>query len=689
MRPTLWGLAAIIVIGAIIVPIAPLFISAEDVRNKLFAELEAATGYRLRVSGPIHISVFPSLDLVAEDVGVAQSVGPDGIEIATAKTLRFGLALSELLSGKVRVTEIALIEPVIAIPERAPAEAVASGEPGSGGTSVATALQSLSLDKLVVKNGTVTLPGAPGKRITAVMLEASLPAFGAPLSVSFKAVLDRKPVQLAGSIGNFGPFLDGAAAPVSFDFEAPAYFTQKLALAGTATYTGEAFALDGFTAKSGDSTFGGSVSADLSGNVPRIDASLNSERLDLNALLPAGGGANAPATASGASAGWSDAKIDFSVLNTVNAKLALSVRQLIYDRIKAGPVGIKATIASGKLDAELPGLKLYNGDGAGALSVDASGKTPVQTFRFSLANLDTYPFLEAAADFQSIEGRGTIAVELTASGSSQRAIISALSGTARLEFADGAIRGINVARMVRSLTSGTLSGWQSAKAEKTDFAALGASFKIAKGRAQSDDLHLTGPLVRMTGKGSVDLPTRMLDLRVDPQVVASLEGQGGKNDLQGLGVPVVIAGPWARPAIYPDIAGILNDPVAAYERLRKLGGGVAALPDAEALTDKLGGTGGVAGMIKKKTGVSIEELIKVDQPRQGAISGLEQLIKNQQAAAPASAQPDAEQVPEPDADDAGKQKAKKRVKPQAHIPTDPNAGPEATAMQLMRNLLGN
>lgn len=42
-------LVAIVVIGAIIVFVAPLLISAEDVRNKLFAEIEAATGYRLRV----------------------------------------------------------------------------------------------------------------------------------------------------------------------------------------------------------------------------------------------------------------------------------------------------------------------------------------------------------------------------------------------------------------------------------------------------------------------------------------------------------------------------------------------------------------------------------------------------------------------------------------------------------------
>ena len=73
MRITLFGLAAIAIIGAIAVFVGPLFISTDDVRNTLFAQVESATGYRLRVSGPVQISVFPSLDLVAEDVGIAVS----------------------------------------------------------------------------------------------------------------------------------------------------------------------------------------------------------------------------------------------------------------------------------------------------------------------------------------------------------------------------------------------------------------------------------------------------------------------------------------------------------------------------------------------------------------------------------------------------------------------------------------
>jgi AsmA protein len=210
-----------------------------------------------------------------------------------------------------------------------------------------------------------------------------------------------------------------------------------------------------------------------------------------------------------------------------------------------------------------------------------------------LEGFDAYPFLQDAANFHSIEGKGTIALDLSATGASQSAIVSALGGNAKLEFVDGAIRGVNIAKMLRNLSTGIVEGWQGGDAEKTDFASLGGSFKVAQGKATTDDLHFVGPLVRMTGAGTVDLPVKQLKFRVDPRFVASLEGQGGKQDPAGLGVPVMISGPWDRPKIYPDIKGILENPTAAYEQLRQLGNGVVKLPG----MDKLDKTGALSSVI--------------------------------------------------------------------------------------------
>jgi len=715
VRITLFGLAAIAIIGAIIVFVGPLFISTDDLRNSLFAQIESTTGYRLRVSGPVQISLFPSLDLVAGDVGIAKSDAAATSEMATAKTLRFGLQLSALIGGKVKMTEVTLIDPVIAVPQTQPAGKGAedAAPPQADPGSAAASLRSLSLDKLLIKNGTLILPGsadAPGKRIEALDLEASMPAPDATLAFDGSASLDGRKIQVVGSIGGLAQLLDGQAVPVSFDIAAPAYLEQKAALTGLASYKDGGFVVSQFTARAGDKSLAGSASykgslltlhpltlnasgnslagsvvADLSGAIPAINAAFTGQTLNLDALLSQPGGAAPSASGNvggGGETGWSDARIDFSALKAVTAKLKLSAAQLVYNNIKIGNATLQATFSGGKLSASLPSFQLYGGAGAAALDVDASGKIAAQRIRLTLANFDAYPFLKDSAGFENLEGTGAIALDVAGNGASQRDIVAALSGSGKFEFSNGAIRGINIAKTMRGLTTGILSGWQENAAEKTDFATLGASFKIAKGQAQTADLRLAGPLVRMTGAGTVDLPGKTLKFRVDPQLVASLQGQGGKTDLQGLGVPIMIAGPWAKPSIYPDIEGILQDPAAAYEQLNRLGGGLVSLPGAGAT----GSVAAIGGLIKNGK-------VGTDALQQGALGGIGALLGGQEqpstdeAEAPAP-QPVAKAKPKPKpVSDAAPSETKTSKKRQAAAV--PTAAPQEAANQLLQNFLGN
>ena len=83
-------------------------------------------------------------------------------------------------------------------------------------------------------------------------------------------------------------------------------------------------------------------------------------------------------------------------------------------------------------------------------------------------------------------------------------------------FQDGKILGLNVAQMIRNLTTSTLSGWQQGQELSTDLSQLSASFKLDKGQAVTTDLNLIGPLVKMSGVGTVDLNTRQIGFRVEP-----------------------------------------------------------------------------------------------------------------------------------------------------------------------------
>ncbi|HML93327.1 AsmA family protein [Methyloceanibacter sp.] len=757
-------LTGIVVIIAALVLAVPMFISTDDLRNELFARVEQMTGYRLRVSGPLDITVFPSIALVAEDVGIAQPTASGDAEFAKAKKVRFDLKLAGLLQGNYRVREVTLVDPVVAIPQtmmgaapQAPAPQMAppagqqgaapqamppaapAGGSGSGMAQFAEQLKSISLDKLVIKNGTVTLPssgGKPGTRIEKLDLTASLPGYNEPLTLDTSAVVDGKTMKLGAVIGNFGPFLGGASVPVRLNAHLPGTLDDPVQLSGAASFKNEVFTLSQFSAKSGNKTLSGTavyrdgtatlsqltgtmghdtfagnvvykdnivtvnplranvrgtvlagqLQANLANKVPYVVAAIGAKTLDINALT--GGGKSSGGKSSGAkpgsgggakkgggaaSTGWSNEKIDLSVLKAVNGKLNLRAEQLIYDQVKIKPITLQATLNGGKLNATLSKFGLYQGTGNASLAVDASRKTPAHHVKLNVTNFDGRTLLKDVAAMERIDGKGTLVVDLNASGASQRAMVGSLGGTASVEFKNGAIRGMNVAKMIRSLGQGALNGWQGGAQEKTDFASLGATFKIAKGQATTDDLHLLGPLVRVTGSGTVNLPQKTLKLRVDPQLVASLEGQGGQQDVSGLGVPVMIVGPWAKPKIYPDIKGILENPAEAIARYKQFGKDLKKLPG-------LGGTAGtLEGVVKDG---------KIDKGK--LIEGIGGLLGGTQAAPTPNAAPQPKAAPAPNAATQNTQQPKKQTQTQTQQQTNnkkKKVKPEDIGKQLLNNWL--
>jgi len=319
---------------------------------------------------------------------------------------------------------------------------------------------------------------------------------------------------------------------------------------------------------------------------PSLTAVLALQTLALDPYLSSktAGKAGSPGNTSGGNggSGWSTAPIDFGGLKAIDADLTLTTDAITYDQLQIGKSALGIKISGGVLDAELSELSLYDGAGRGALRLDGAASRPAVAAEFSLQGMQAYPFLKDAANFEWLEGLTNVQLDVTSAGGSEAELVSGLNGSARFEFADGAIRGLNIPRMMRGLTLETLLGWNENPAEKTDFSSLAGTFEIANGVARNDDLSLVGPLVRMRGGGTTDLPQQSLDWKLEPEIVASLEGQaptprakGTDKEMAGLGVPVIVSGTWAEPKIYPDIAGILENPQAAFEKLKSMSGGLA------------------------------------------------------------------------------------------------------------------
>ncbi len=271
---------------------------------------------------------------------------------------------------------------------------------------------------------------------------------------------------------------------------------------------------------------------------------------------------------------WSNASFGVIGLNYVDAQIRVSAAELNIGEGHFAPVEIDATLNAGVLKCGITNLGAYGGQASGELDIDVSGANPAYALRSDLVGVRALPLLRSAAGFDKLDGKLQAKIAVRSTGASQRAIMSNLNGTVFAVFQDGAIRGLNVAQMIRSLTSNTLSGWQENREQTTDLSQLSASFRIEQGQATSSDLNLVGPLVKMTGTGTVDLGRQSLAFRVEPKLVMTTEGQGRAADPVGFGIPVVIDGPWAEPRIYPDMAGMLDNPDAAYAKLKDMGKGL-------------------------------------------------------------------------------------------------------------------
>lgn len=322
----------------------------------------------------------------------------------------------------------------------------------------------------------------------------------------------------------------------------------------------------------------GKLALQTGGKRPLVKGDLSVDRIDANIYLDGTEEPAKPATAtsaSGAKSGgddsWSNDPIDLSGLKAVDADLSLSTGELLVRNIRIDGSALELKIDSGVMTIDLGKLALYNGAGSGMLTLDGSDRVPQLAASFSIAGVSAEPLLADAAGFKRLEGLSAMSLSINTTGRSQNEMVSALNGTGEVKFTNGAIKGVNVAQLARTVFTGAATGWQSGGAQDTDFSELGGTFVITKGTLKNDDFKMLSPLIRVTGAGVVDLPHKKLDYRVEPKLAATLEGQGG-GEAKGIEVPIVIDGPWARPRFRPDLASMIKNKDQTIETLKSLKG---------------------------------------------------------------------------------------------------------------------
>ncbi|MBR0955073.1 AsmA family protein [Bradyrhizobium canariense] len=586
MRAVKFAGAAVAAVVIVIALLLVVGIPSGFLTSTIASRVESATGYRLSIDGTTRISLWPTLNVTLNDLTLADPKDRSGITRLTIDSVQADMSLSSVWSGRPKISELVVTHPVLYQP------LLRERLPNAGGTAKPIALDTdgAAIDRIKVTDGEVAFARVRDRvesRISTINADAIV-GRDRKINITGTARVGEHPTKFDIKATTPAPPADRPTIPVDFAIDMPDVLKSRLAGRAEMRLSGDVVMINGVNGTLGDGAFNGWASVDIASK-PLVKVDLDFQRL----IIPL---AKSPEGASGQP--WSDAPIDVSGLNYVDAQIRISAHEAVIGDARLAPLAVDAKLAGGVLKAGSANLGAYGGQVSGEVILDATSGAPSFAMHSDLAGVRALPLLQGLAEFDRIDGKLQAKLALRSAGTSQRALMANMQGTAFVNFQDGAIRGINVAQMIRSLTSGTLSGWQenrdSSREQSTDLSQLSASFRIDKGQAVTTDLNLTGPLVRVTGAGTIALDTKMMGFRVEPKLVMTTEGQGRASEPVGFGIPVMIQGTWSQPRIYPDMAGMLDNPDAAYAKLREMGKGLFGA-DGAGLGNILGSLGSNLG----------------------------------------------------------------------------------------------
>jgi AsmA protein len=315
---------------------------------------------------------------------------------------------------------------------------------------------------------------------------------------------------------------------------------------------------------------------------------LNVDRYFPPEKAPAPGAAETPKPAPAA-----PTPIDLSALKGLDANGRLQVGALQARGLKLANIKAELRAAGGRVEVAPHSAALYGGSVAGAIALQADGNRV--SVKENLANINIGPLLRDFAQLDRLEGHGNISLDVATTGTTVDAMKKALAGNARVALRDGAIKGIDVPGALRKAKAalGREETQAASQTEKTDFSEFSASFTIKNGVAHNEDLDVKAPLVRVTGKGDIDIGNARVDYVTKAAVVGTTKGQGGAElaELGNLSVPVHLSGPFDNLAYKVDYR-------AAAADLAKSRAGEKLKEQREKLEQRLGEK--LEGLIKQR-----------------------------------------------------------------------------------------
>lgn len=596
-------LAAVALAGAILV------LPGDKLARLAADQIRAQTGRELSFTGDVRLTFWPVLGVETGPVVLGNAPWAGDQPMLTASRLAIGVSAPALLAGDVRITGIVAEDPLLRLETAGgkvnwaftPSRSQAS-QPGAATSGPQPRL--ITLDRLDLKNARLVLIEDAQTRFdfANVDITASWPAPDAPLNLQARLALGPEVIGVDLTLPDLPAFSSGRVAAMQMQLTAP---DTRIAFDGHAALSGDmagkaslstsnsarmlaAFGQPGTTLPRGlgqkadvsaqiTYTANGQLALrelamDLDGNrltgaadvtvadPPQVTARLAAGALDLTGLSASGAGAGTTA----ASAGWSTAPIDASALALVNGSARLAAQSIALPGLTLGASDLTLSLDQSRAVLAMQPVSLFSGQLTGQLVANnRNGLSVAGDLRAE--GVEMQQALATLAGVQRLSGPASGNLKFLAVGNNEDALMRSLSGEGGIQMGRGVIAGIDLDRLMGQGAGG---------GGTTVFNSLSASYRIDKGDLFNGDLLMLLDNFKANGEGRIGIGAREIDYLFTPVALRANAGQG-------LAVPVRIVGPWASPAIRPDLTQVIEkatgldagqiEDKAKEEVLRKLG----------------------------------------------------------------------------------------------------------------------
>ncbi len=576
------AVAALVTVVAI-----ALLLDRDAVRAAVDAQVRAATGMELTVSGPIRVSLLPTPTVTFRDVKLGETDKPAlSVDELTANLRMLPLALQQF-----EIADLILSNPRIII--RRDADGLSNWEPlieRLEGQLKAGPGKAVSFSEVRIRNGVLTYRDDVrriSETVTAIEVSLAWPSISSSFAATGEFNWRSERIDGSVSIANFAAALSGersglrarlSSAPVKLAFDGTVENRANLALEGNLTVDSASlretlrwaghdlpagagfgrFSLKARANATETSITLANVNVELDGNVAEgvmsygsdgrqtLQGTLAAEALDVTPYI------STIRMMAGGSRDWNRQPFDLRGLSGSDLDLRLSARRMAVGKTRIGRTALGLNVRNGALMLSVGEAQVFGGVAKGSFSVARSDAKADVRAQFQLTDVELEACLGELFGMRRIAGRGTLGVTLEAAGTNPFGLAQSLDGRATLTSQNGALTGFNVEQLLRRLERRPLSGAGDFRSGRTPFDKLNVALRLNDGIATTEDVRLDGPTVQLTLAGATSIPAREFDLKG----TASLVPQAGAT--RTFELPFVIQGPWDDPLILPDSESLLR-----------------------------------------------------------------------------------------------------------------------------------